>query len=935
MAQRTVTFARNCCCCIFIILFVQHVTPSLATDVAESNVAENTTLTENNETEGQPIAEALVRYRRHPPRTIIKHIIRPKRIKVKRIKRPKIKYHFAEPPPTKHYRKSKPTLYSYTPSLESSLFEGFSHVNVESTNFDLPPSSYEAQSMDLDLYKTYESPSSDDSYHIESDKPTFSYTAPEISYSEPSYSSTKGERKPHSKYGVPKDVSFSTGYDKPSSGSSYSYHDNEEILVDKPYKSSHGGGYSYQAPTHSHESFKNFEHSSSYETSHDVGGYQEEHPPQSYEEVHPQEIKEKPTSFYSGGSGSHEFSYQPEEHSHSSYSSSSSSEGHGSFHGQAYLPPSQESTKAQEIGFSSYSSSSGGHGGSLGYSYEAPAHKPAIAEGGHESGPGYSYHPPAHESSKPIARPSSYSSNSGGHGGSLGYSYEPPVHKPAIAEGGHESGPGYSYHAPAHESSKPITRPSSSYTEPAKVEHNSYAATPQQHSKHPRIPATKYGVPDLHLPVANFGDGDYNKYSLVEQKAPPTSFSSKKHHFAEPPEPHKPTVEITFSPSYEIKLPPSGDGGHYQHEEPPQEYDHNHSPPSGYHHQQESSDTHQPAKYEPAPAQDLPIEPNHKHPNYDFPKTSYEVPIYDPIPFDSSNNQEQEIYPPQPFENVAWQENSQMDYTAEPNNVAPQKPQITEDTRYNEPDEMPHGDVHSSGTRFQGHSATATLPQRVRKRKRNKGTTAATTSKVSTKHILDVPELTEAFERDKHKYENTNTDADINESHKVVKVNHGPWNPLRIRTPAATTTTTPTTTLSLDQTPTKNIRIRYQGRTRPSSTTVTTEAPSPQQSNHIPHVEIVSIEKSRSKSYYDGILSTPKIYNPNLYRNRYKTTKQQSGSTAQPPSSSQVNVSASPSSNTEKFSKRTTKNIFDTTVFKSPLTDRGVHQNLPKNHKLF
>lgn len=772
------------------------------------------TTAESNATFMEPIAEPLVRYRRHPPRTIVKHIIRPKRVKVKRLKKPKIKYSFAEPPTTIYYKKTKPS-YSHGPTYDSSIFEDFSHINVESADFDLPPSSYETHSMDFDLYKHYESQA--EQAYKEIEKPSYSYSAPEVSYKEMakipsySYSPPKGERKPHTQYGVPTEFTYSTGYDKPS-----------------------------------------------------VNSY-------SYEEGH---LPEKMPSF--------------------------SSSSHGTDYGGDYHAPSSYDDHSNKISehasaFSSTGYDEKSHGSGYGYQEE---HAPSYPE--------HSSHPQIIESG-------------GGH------------------DSGHH-GHDYSYQAP-------------------KEEYN--YSPPQQPAQHPpRIPATKYGVPDLHLPVANFNN--YNKYSVADHK-PSSSYNgyNNQHHFAEPPDPQKTTVEITYSPSYEINLPPRK--AHY-HPAPPPPPPPEHSVLSYHpeHGHQEGSDSHQPARYEPAPPQDLPIDQNHQQPPYDYPKSSYEVPIYDPIPFDSSSHQEQEVYPPQPYDNNSWQEDTNTEYAAEPNNVSEQKPSDTDSQ------EMPHGDVHSAGTRSHGQSTFVTpppiqRPQGGRKRKRTKGSQYHSTTLATTKHILDVPELEEAFEKEKQK-ENKylTTDPDINESHKVVKVNNGPWNPMRIRTPTISGTT-PSTTLAINQYSNHHgNRNSYQNRYRSTTTTSTTTMAPPrhqhhrtrpsaattqsppllhQQTSHLPKIEIVSIEKSRSKTFYDGILSTPKIYNTNFLRNRYRTVQQhQSTSTIAPHLSGGSQSSSSSSSSTatmDRFSKRTTKNFFDTTIFKSPLNEPDVYRNLPKNHKLF
>lgn len=211
------------------------------------------------------MAEPLIRFRRQPPRTIVKHIVRPKRYKMKRIKRPKIKYTFAEPPhPQPAHFNRKPSIIIKKPSFETTIYEDFSHMNVESADFDVPPSSYEGQSMDLDLYKHYEP--IETTYKEIPKAPEYTFTAPEISYKEhsfnevkhtPTYTFTEPEikykettkpvvtysytpavktRKPHTKYGLPTEFGYTTGYDKPHENK-YTY----ETPASKPVYKFEGG----------------------------------------------------------------------------------------------------------------------------------------------------------------------------------------------------------------------------------------------------------------------------------------------------------------------------------------------------------------------------------------------------------------------------------------------------------------------------------------------------------------------------------------------------------------------------------------------------------------------------------------------------------------------------------------------------------------------
>lgn len=671
-------------------------------EISNVTATENTNLTEVSDDAGKqqlPMAEMLVRYRRQPPITIVKHVIRPKRVKLKRVKLPKIKYSFAEPPPS--YRvvnkpKSSIKHHQQLPMLDSSVFDDFSHMNIESANFDLPPSSYETQSMDLDFYSHGHS-------YSQSASPSAFLKSPVT-------------HKPHVRYGVP-----TPALDYGSSA------------IDGPN--------SYNTLPISHSDL-----------------------------------------------------------------------------------PSFKNTKGL----------------------------------GHYSG-------------KPLEKTTSYNA---------GYSN---LQGPQAAQ--------------------------------------------------PRPPSTKYGVPDVNLPPSG-----YNKYAAPSDHNP---YRPEKQNFGKPSYNTHTDVEISYIPAYEITLPqqaheqrPSSFGNQlpaqqqYEHPnsyqsppspEPPPVYHspqpHNLSPkyqetpsndptpnfhPSQY---QESSDSHQPPIYESAPGHrenpgdyipplnDLPVA-NDPQNIYDYPKSSYEVPLYDPIPFDGSDNKEQEVYPPQ--------QRNEYAVKARP------------------PSETPAADTESSGTRKQSTTQTSAPPpprlRRVRKKKRTKGSTdavATTSDSSASKHILDVPELEEAFENERLQNHNFNSfDGEVNESHKIENINNTPWNPMKINTqPIFVTTNKPIEELNSNVAGKKNNRYAFRSRS-----TTSTEEPT--------KADVVSIQKSQSKSYYDGILEMPKRYSSGARYNleRPKTTNR--------PKTSY--------SNGDSFSKRTTKNIFDTTLFKSPVNDRELnYRNLPKNHKLY
>lgn len=271
------------------------------------------------------------------------------------------------------------------------------------------------------------------------------------------------------------------------------------------------------------------------------------------------------------------------------------------------------------------------------------------------------------------------------------------------------------------------------------------------------------------------------------------------------------------------------------------------------------------------------------------------MPIYDPIPFEASNRDEQESYPPI------------LSLTHDQNN------EIT-------------SDAHAAGS----------SKRRKRKRKPNAGGAV-----VPAKHTLDVPELQHAYDADTHvgdSNEQVDADAAAHGSHFVERkqtffnfvtpttssttTTPAPWSPMRGRGSTISTGFVPTIVTS---TPAPRTTVRSRGGSRYRSTQpVDTSS--------------VKIEQSHSQSYYDGTVAPPirqqqqqfsrgtRPTRPNYVRNQSQSQSQVSPLALQP----------------APTSKRTTKGVFDTTLFKSPLTDRemerklqGLRQNLPKNHKLY
>ncbi|XP_037930739.1 uncharacterized protein LOC119665585 [Teleopsis dalmanni] len=406
-------------------------------------------------------------------------------------------------------------------------------------------------------------------------------------------------------------------------------------------------------------------------------------------------------------------------------------------------------------------------------------------------------------------------------------------------------------------------------------------------------------------------------------------------------------IEITYSPSFEINIPPKdnhypsssyGSSDTTQHQpgnfaEPPAA-----SPPS-YQAPEHVDIPFQPTAPQPQPgpsedyvppSQELPLNPNHKQPAYDFPKSSYEVPIYDPIPFDASNNEEQEVYPPH------LQDGSFS--VSNPSTIKDTKPFVDE----YQPEQSETVSNELDRTNFNTEldiNATekSTRPRRYHKRKQSNSR-----NKSSSKHTLDVPELKKAFEAENqeklhHTRSNDSKGVEITHKNKQHYVFNGEsnapqiWNPMRIRTSQRINFTPTTVSIVNDKTSSTN-RPRYrtrhnpQARLPPQTTTTTTEKT--KQTSQKP--TIISIEKSRSKSYYDGTIAPPVVNITNSYNPRVNKFSIQT----------RTPLVVRPSK--DQLPKRTTKSVFDTTYFKSPIFEKDMtwtlnksQQNIPKNHKLY
>ncbi|KAI8039076.1 hypothetical protein M5D96_007791 [Drosophila gunungcola] len=398
----------------------------------------------------------------------------------------------------------------------------------------------------------------------------------------------------------------------------------------------------------------------------------------------------------------------------------------------------------------------------------------------------------------------------------------------------------------------------------------------------------------LHIPPSSY------------DHSPPQHPSSSYDH----PEQH-PSSSYDHSPpqhpSSSYEQPPQDHSNNYKHQAPSSTYDQPpQHPPTNY----ISSDSHTIQSYPQdeyaPPSQELPLNPHHKFPSFDFPKSSYEVPIYDPVPFEASTRDEQESYPPI------------LASSPDHNEIA--------------------SDAHAAGS----------SKRRKRKRKPSAGI-------VPAKHTLDVPELQQAYDADGHSghsgESNENADTDTNSSHFVERkqtffnfvtpttttttsTTAAPWSPMRGRSSTTRTAFLPTLVTSTPETPTTG-RSRNRGASRYRT--------NPQPVNPDPITTEVRIDQSHSQSYYDGTIAPPtrQQFSPTTGVRGSRPTRPGYVRTNHGPVSPLALQPADPGRGAPT-SKRTTKGVFDTTLFKSPLSDRemernlhGLRQNLPKNHKLY
>ncbi|XP_017059626.1 extensin isoform X2 [Drosophila ficusphila] len=487
------------------------------------------------------------------------------------------------------------------------------------------------------------------------------------------------------------------------------------------------------------------------------------------------------------------------------------------------------------------------------------------------------YSPPAFEIS------TSYQSNHQ-------QSYVPP--HPSQPHEGFAEPPSNNYVKPAHHpppnSYAPPPHPSSSYGQPAQHPPSNY----NQPAHHP---SPSYNQPPQH-PSSSYDHAPQHPSSTYDQ--PPQHPSST---YDQPPQhPSSTYDQPPQHPSSSYDQPPQDHPNSYQHP-PSSTYDQApQHPPTNY----VSSDSHSyPQDDYAPPSEELPLNPHHKFPSFDFPKSSYEVPIYDPVPFEASNRDEQESYPP----------------------ILASSP---------DQNEIP-SDAQPSGS----------SKRRKRKRKPSNGI-------VPGKHTLDVPELQQAYDADSHlRKPNESADTDANSSHFVERkqtinfvtpppttsTTPAPWSPMKGRSSPTRAPFIPTVITSTPVTPT-TARSRSRGSSRYRSKSQQPVNPS----SPDPTTTSVRIEQSHSQSYYDGTIAPPtrQPFSPTIGGRGARPTRPSYVRNHGPVSP--LALQPGDPGRGAPTSKRTTKGVFDTTLFKTPQSDReiernlhGLRQNLPKNHKLY
>ncbi|XP_018794192.1 PREDICTED: extensin-2-like [Bactrocera latifrons] len=882
------------------------------TTTTNANTFETTTLTTaTNLSEPLPILAAkLVRQRRQHPYTVIRHVVRSSKRGTKsrrRQKWPKYKYgppNYSIDHPITYYKPTKqylpeiaePPKYSSIDELDLTNHFNFADYDGHAQKGN----HYEDQTMDLDFYSNtdHSFPEEPKVTHIEystydakKEVPTYSYT------------STKTEiRKPYLKvqsYKGPKH--HGGGYEMSSSSSGDSgYEDTHSFIPPDNVYDMHPLS-SYDTPSPQHDgNYYDY-------TPVDTSSHSNTHIPAAKYGVPDTNIPvlftppaKQPDYHAPKPTAADSYSIYDKKIPNAGYNSVKTS-GHTSF---AEPPPKTN----VEI---TYSPS---------YEITLPPsnHKPTAVED-YRPVPGHFAEPPAEPT------PSYHPPKTSGYRPTTTYRIPetpaPPAYSPTPPPP-----PPPSYHPPeTHD--PPESHAPPSYDIPESHEIASYEETDLHEPP-------SYQSPDIHAPTS---------YEVPELPQDPPSY--------QPPEPP------IHPPSSGFEVPAPHPPPAYSAPEPPQ-------PPSTY----DPPDPNLPSPSVPSqypqpdyisPSNNLPINSKYMPPAYDYPRSSYEVPIYDPIPFEASNNDEHETYPPHTFENQHIDNHAQSASSPIPTADAPA-------TR------------HPANKLNTPSPTTITKAFKVKtKRKRLRNSTPA----VTTKHILDAPELEEAFEAgQRHKNQLAlSPDTVVNESNYVEAQRHDEpnyflptitpdvgndnsyvstaWNPIRIRA-ASTPTALPAVTATKAQTASVSVpaptaarpkeRRQNSGRQRqqqqqqsvaPSYTSTNGVSTRTRQTTKPLHsasenIAQVTVDKSRSYSYYGGTSTIPKVNDPSTYRTRPNTYRQPTRA----PTVTRQNV---PTSNRDRdrdepVPHRTTKSVFETTYFKSPRNEHlerhlgAFAQSLPK-----
>lgn len=879
----------------------------ITTTTMNSNTFETTTITTpTNLSEPLPtLAAKLVRQRRQHPYTIIRHVVRSPKRGTKSRRRPKWpQYKYGPPnyrivPPITYYKPTK----QYLPEIsESPKYSSIDELdltnNYNSADYDVHPpkgNHYEDQTMDLDFYSNTEPPKVTHikytTYDEEKEVPTYSYTSKKTEIRKPPL-------QLHS-YNGPKHHSGAYEMSSSSSGDS-GYEDTHSFIPPENAYDTHPMS-SYDTPSSQHGS-KFYEY-----TSVDTSSHSNTHIPATKYGVPDMSI---PLLFTSPAK-------QPDYHAPKPTAAADSY--------------SIYDKKIPNVGYNSVKTS--GH-----HSFGEPPPKTNVEI----------TYSPSFEITLP---PSNHKLPPVDYRPVPGHFAEPPAE------------PTPSYHAPMG----PAYRPTTTYHIPETPAPPAYSPPPS--------PPPSYHPPESHAPPSF--------QVLPESHAPPSYDPPESHEISsyedtdlpeppsyQPPEIHAPishqVPELQGPPSYqapEQPIHPPSSGFEVSAPHAPTAYsapEPQPQPPSTYgppdpNFSSPSSPSEYPQPDYISPSNNLPINSKYMPPAYDYPKSSYEVPIYDPIPFEASSNDEHEAYPPHTFENHPIDNHAHAASSPIPTADAPA--------------------THHPANNFKTPSPTRTTKGFKVKTKR-KGLRNSTPA-ITMKHILDTPELEEAFEASRrHKNQLAlNPDTDVNESNHVeAKPSDEPnyflptitpdvgndnsyvstaWNPIRIRAPstptalpAATATKTQTPSVSAPSAVRPKERQQNAGRQRqqqsvapytPSNgiTKKSQQTTTPQRNIHSASENIaqITVDKSRSYSYYGGTSSIPNANDHKIHRTRANIHTQP---TRAPPVTRQK-----VSTREETVPHRTTKSVYETTYFKSPRNEHlerhlgAFVQNLPKNHKLY